>query len=81
MGRLVFSHHQESRAPSHITVTCEGEHHHSKRPTLPPAHPALHPEHDAHVVEYPWARNPGYVSSQLIVHPLLVGGDEEQKSP
>lgn len=32
LGRQVFSHPQEGRAPPHVTVTCEDKHHHSQHP-------------------------------------------------
>lgn len=41
IGRQVFSHFQESRAPSRITVTWEGKHHHSKHPLLPSSSPGF----------------------------------------
>ena len=39
MDRQVFSHLQERRAPSHVTVTGEDKHHHSK---FPPPFPQLY---------------------------------------
>jgi len=46
-GRHVFSHPQESRAPSHVTVTWEDKHHNFE--CVPPfclLPPDLHAEHD-----------------------------------
>ena len=41
MGRQVFSHLQESRAPAHVTVTWEDKCCHSKNPPLPPSSPSF----------------------------------------
>jgi len=40
VDRQVFSHLQESRAPSHVTVTWEDKRHYSKSP--PPSSPMLY---------------------------------------
>lgn len=37
MGKQVFSHLQDSTAPSHVTVTWNEKTHHSKCPSLPPS--------------------------------------------
>ena len=41
IGRPVFSHLQENRAPSCLTVTWEDKCHHSECPTLPSSFPSF----------------------------------------
>jgi len=41
-SKKVFSHFQESKVPSHVTVTREDKRHHSKCPSLPSSSPSLH---------------------------------------
>ena len=71
MGRQVFSHPQESWAPSCVTVTGEDKHHNAKCPPLPSSSLSLYTEHD--VIWYgialwlAWVSWPGCVLSQFLV--------------
>ena len=88
MGRQVFSHLQESRAPSRVMGSWEDKHHNSKHPSLPSSSPSF--------IGWAWrhiAWNIPWVSwgqlSQLCPLPTpcappacsLVAWGEEQKSP
>jgi len=42
VGRQVFRHLQESRAPPHVTVTWEDKCHNSEYPPLPPSSPRFY---------------------------------------
>ena len=77
MGRQVFSHLQESRAPSYIKVTWEDKHNNARCPSLPSSSLSLYTQHD--VIWYgmslwlAWVTCPGCVPSQFPV-PLQPSG-------
>lgn len=81
MGRHVFSHVQETRAPTHLTVSWEDKCHHSCCMPLFVLSPTLYAEHDVPRSGIPlWsvgATCSSCVPSQLLVHtwpPLWLGG-------
>jgi len=75
ISRQVFSHLQESRAPSRVTVTWENKLRNSKCPNVPPA-PSFSPSFICwawhHMVwnipSVRWASCPGCTPSQLLMH-------------
>lgn len=80
--RPVFSCLQDSRVPSHITVSWEGKHRHSKHPPLPPSSPSF--------MFWAWCHrvwNAPWVSCGPLLMPCappahsLVGWCEEQEGP
>ena len=56
MGRQGFSHPQESRAPSPVTVTWEDKHHNAECPPLPSSSPAYVLSVVSYGMEYPFGQ-------------------------
>lgn len=63
IGRQVFSHLQQSRVPSHMTVTWENKCHHSKHPPLPPPSP--------YFIDWAWCQMVWNVPFDQLGSPLL----------
>ena len=86
MGRQVFSHPQESRAPSHIMVTWEDKCHNARCPPFLPSSPSLYTQHDIMVWNIPLASS-GQLSwlcplpMSRAPPALSLAGPEKLKSP
>ena len=84
IGRQVFSHLQESRAPSRVTVTWEDKHHHSERPPIPSSSPSfLLLSMTSYGMGYPFGQLgsavPAVSPPNLLPTPSLLTGRAEQQ--
>jgi len=84
----MFSHLQDTRAASCLTVTWGNKHHHPERPPLPSSSPALHAEHGVircgRSLGSAGVSCPGCAPSPLLVHSQLThwwGGVRTRKDP